>query len=359
MKKLFIIMSLILVSSAFCWQEIIQQEDFTPAQNGTLPSTMDAEWDAGIDVIVMPYSDISAPFPAPVDHPDGDGYALRLGDINAGGGGYNFCFPANYATAFETNNAVEAWIYCNFDPTAVTVEQDYGLYVRATADPGGGAYPARSGYWFLITTNSSWGTYYPTNFRPFLMDRPSGAWVPLVEGTGTYTTGWHKLRLEAVDSTIKGYVDGNLEVSTTVSDFTAGFAGMVYYTSLVSGSDYPYAGTYDNFKWIRNPTEPFLLELAPSGTVNLGKGQTRTFIASGGTDNFIWSLSNSTVGHLSSTTGASVTFTADSAGTVDLTVSDNGPPLQQQVANITVVPTSAPLFIDADKVSLYRKELFE
>lgn len=349
---------LIIVPSAFCWQELILQEDFTPAQNGTLPATLSAQWDGGVDVIVLPYSDISAPYPAPVDHPGGDGYALRLGDIGAGGGGYNFCFPSNYTTANETDNAVEAWAYFSFD-AIVTVEQDYGVFLRATPDPAGGVYPLRQAYFFFVTVNSSWGTYYPPSFRPFLLKRPSAAWVPLGEGTSNYTTGWHKLRLEAYGDQIKGYVDGNLEISTTDSDLTTGFGGMVYYTDLVAGSDTPYAGTFDNFKWVRNPQLPFLLDLSPSGPINLGMGQMRTFTATGGNNNFAWSLSTSGIGSINTTAGPTVIFTALGAGTVTLKVSDPGPPLQEKTVTITVSPTSAPLFIDADKVSFYRRELFE
>lgn len=101
-----------------------------------------------------------------------------------------------------------------------------------------------------------------------------------------------------------------------------------------------------------------LLTIDPSISQLMNPG-TKDFTASGGTGNFIWSLSNDTVGYLSSTTGATVTFTAASAGTVDLTVSDPGPPAQQKTVSIQVVPTSAPLYKDIESKKHIRFELFE
>jgi hypothetical protein len=106
-------------------------------------------------------------------------------------------------------------------------------------------------------------------------------------------------------------------------------------------------------------TGALLLNLAPIGTVNMTPGATKDFTASGGTNNFTWTLSNSTVGSINTTHGAIVSFSALSAGTVDLTVSDPGPPTQQLTVTITVVPTSAPIFIDAKDSKEVRFEIFE
>ncbi|MDI6783235.1 MAG: hypothetical protein QME64_03955 [bacterium] len=130
---------------------------------------------------------------------------------------------------------------------------------------------------------------------------------------------------------------------------------MVYYNAGANGVDA--AGAFDNFLWQRI-TPPLIL--APLGAVNVSVGQTRGFTVSGGTPPYSWGLSTTGIGSINPTAGPSVTFTAENAGAVNLTVTDSDTPTpQQQTANITVVPTSAPLFIDADKVSLYRRELFE
>jgi hypothetical protein len=101
-----------------------------------------------------------------------------------------------------------------------------------------------------------------------------------------------------------------------------------------------------------------LLTIDPSIPQLMNPG-TKDFTASGGTGNFVWSLSNDSVGYLSSTTGATVTFTAASAaGTVDLTVSDPGPPAQQKTVSITVIPTSAPMFKEVEPRKYIRFELF-
>jgi hypothetical protein len=103
-------------------------------------------------------------------------------------------------------------------------------------------------------------------------------------------------------------------------------------------------------------TDPLTVD--PSGSLQMNPG-TKDFTASGGTGNFIWSLSNDSVGYLSSTTGAMVTFTAASGGVVNLTVSDPGPPAQQKTVTITVVPTSAPLFKEIEPRKYIRFELFD
>ncbi|MDI6783231.1 MAG: hypothetical protein QME64_03935 [bacterium] len=106
-------------------------------------------------------------------------------------------------------------------------------------------------------------------------------------------------------------------------------------------------------------TGAFPLILSPPGPITMNPGATKDFTASGGTNNFTWSLSTDTVGFLNTTSGATVTFSALSAGSVDLTVSDPGLPLQQQTVTINVVPTTAPLYIEAAEVKTNRFEIFE
>jgi len=103
-----------------------------------------------------------------------------------------------------------------------------------------------------------------------------------------------------------------------------------------------------------------VFELQPSGTFTLSKGQTKDFTVTGGVAPYIWSLSNDTVGSINTTEGAAVTFSADSAGTVDLTVTDSRSGAPQSItASITVIPTAAPLFKDVESKKYIRFELFE
>ena len=81
--------------------------------------------------------------------------------------------------------------------------------------------------------------------------RSGSAWVQVgTEGAGAYTDGWHKLRLEVTGTTVNGYVDGNLEVSATDTEYTQGTAGMVLYEA----NDINYLGAFDNFYWDDSPT---------------------------------------------------------------------------------------------------------
>ena len=243
MKKTIVLAMLFSLLTLTVFATVIIREDFTSANYGALPATLDAQWDAGVDVKVYTRAELGVP----VEHPLGaDGYVLGVGDL--GEGGYNFCFSATYTTDAYTDGVVEAWAYFDFE--GISLERDYGVFIRATADPAGGVYPLRSAYWFFVTANSSWGTYVPTNGHAFILKRPAGAWVQVgTEGTGTYTTGWHKLRLEVTGTSIKGYVDGVLEVSATDSGHTQGTAGMVFYDD----NDVNKAGAFDNFYWDDNP----------------------------------------------------------------------------------------------------------
>ncbi len=243
----FLLACVLITTGGFC--AVIQQEDFTSGDNGTLPASLDAEWDAGVDVIVTDLTSLGVPS----DHTGGDGYALQLGDLGAYG--YNFAFTANFATDSYADNAVEAWVY--FDFAGSTGERDYGLFIRCTPDPtpdasGKAVYGARAAYWFLVSVNSSWSGYAPPDYRPFLLkgvDVYADGWetpVPLAEGTSDYTDGWHKLRLEAVGTTIKGYVDDVLEVEVTDTTHATGCAGMMFYNASANDDE---GGAFDNFLW--------------------------------------------------------------------------------------------------------------
>ncbi|MDI6784941.1 MAG: hypothetical protein QME64_12725 [bacterium] len=101
------------------------------------------------------------------------------------------------------------------------------------------------------------------------------------------------------------------------------------------------------------------LSVSPVGPIQLSPGATKEFTASGGTGNYTWSLSPDNVGSINTTAGTTVTFSAISAGSVDLIVDEPGPPAQQKTVAITVIPTSAPLFEEVQDRKYIRFELFD
>jgi hypothetical protein len=223
---------------------VVQQNDFTPGENNTLPATLVADWNGGVNAMVVPLADAAITVPGDHTAPN-DGYVLR----NYDQGGYNFVFPASYASTTRADSTVEAWVYVKL--TGFTGETDYGLIQRGAVDatPDSGAlayYSQRAGYWFMVTANSSWGTYVPTNRRAFLLKRNTvPAWETLgTEGTTDIADGWHLFRLTVSGTNIYGYIDGALQCQATDSQYASGFPVMIYY-----GADATKAGAFDNFVW--------------------------------------------------------------------------------------------------------------
>jgi hypothetical protein len=73
-----------------------------------------------------------------------------------------------------------------------------------------------------------------------------------------------------------------------------------------------------------NGTNTTTLAISPSGTITMsGAGDTEDFTASGGSGNYTWSVANTLLGNLSSSSGSSVTYTRTSSdGTQTVRVSD-------------------------------------
>jgi hypothetical protein len=250
-KKFGILVLVFLVMSSFCFAVVLQQEDFTSGENGTKPAGLKGEWDDTTDITVIPIASANPAVAA--DHTGGDGYVLQVGDL--GSGGYNFAWPSSYTP--QTYSEVECWVYFNFDG-GITLERDYILIIHGSEDGTGSYYSnGRKGYWLLVTMNSSWGTYVPPDKTPFLLKRAtddSGWVIPVLdEGTGTYDTGWHKMRLEITNTgQIEGYIDDVLEVSATDTDYTSGFPVMAFYDDNATDT----AGAFDNFIWTSSPPPP-------------------------------------------------------------------------------------------------------
>jgi hypothetical protein len=239
MKKYFLTIAMMLLVPVL-FATVIQQEDFTPAQDGTLPATLTGEWDAGSDLAVIAYGTANPAVPA--DHAGGDGYVLRVGDLGAGG--YNFVWPAT-----PTNKtASEAEVKCYFALDSHTEERVYGITINSDIDADGtGVYTDRKGYFLFVGTKSTWSGYAPADKVAFLLKRSGGAWINLAEGTTVFSDGWHDMRIEyASDGTIRGFIDGTLEVSANDTDYASGFPVLLQYDG---GADQDAAVSFDNFKW--------------------------------------------------------------------------------------------------------------
>lgn len=235
-----------------CFATVQMQQDFTPAQNGTLPTGLTGSYDSGTDVSVVPFGTI-VPAP-PADHTGGDGYVLRVGDINAGGGFYNW---AGLTTAnAQADCSVSAWVYLELTTGDATfLEREVFVACRMqTTDPQlPDSANRHHGYMLLISRAASWTgiTPNPTDRMPYLMGRQnvaSGNYFYVgTPGTTAVADGWHQLKIEATGTTIKGYVDNVVVCQGTDSTYTSGNPAIGYYEANGAASSYPYAAAFDNF----------------------------------------------------------------------------------------------------------------
>jgi hypothetical protein len=221
LRKLFSFLLFVLIlSAAFGFK---QQFDFTAAENGTLPTGLST---TNIACSVTPYSSVSE---VPVDHAGGDGYVMKL---NANLWINNEVFPSNLKE--YSNSSVSAWVYFDFDTTKYSSERDYSLFVRAKKNPTSLYF----GYWMYVSINASWHGVQMPAYCCYMVS--NGNTVGTC-GTHEYTTGWHQMTLTADGDQIKAYVDGNLEVSITDSNYSSGIYGMSYLDT-----NYNSAGAFDN-----------------------------------------------------------------------------------------------------------------
>jgi hypothetical protein len=231
---------------------VVLQEDFTSAQNGTLPASLSASYDSGVDVVVVPLATMQ-PTPGS-DHTGGDGYVCRVGDLGAGGGGYNWIFLASPSPQADVK--ISGWVYVDWTTLDATPgERDYiilGRMQNTNPQVTGSAAGTRQGYFFAITAYSSWTgiSPNPTNFRPILFKKVGTTHTVIgSEGTSDVTTGWHFLELEIVGTAITGKVDGATVCSGTDTSYSTGNAAWGYYDSNGSASNNPYAAAWDNVKF--------------------------------------------------------------------------------------------------------------
>lgn len=74
------------------------------------------------------------------------------------------------------------------------------------------------------------------------------------------------------------------------------------------------------------------LAISPSGSITLAVNDNRAFTASGGSKTYTWAISNTQIGFLSASTGATVTYTARMVGQQTVTVSDGSSSASTTVA---------------------------
>lgn len=119
-------------------------------------------------------------------------------------------------------------------------------------------------------------------------------------------------------SGIKGIIAGSLTGSGTSGTMRGNYVEDNLFSTVFGTASIPGANTNST----GNATTT--LTISPSGNITLASGGTRTFTASGGSGTYSWVVSNSTVGRVNPTTGATTTYTALTAGTQTVTVSNNG-----------------------------------
>lgn len=230
---------------------VVLQEDFTAAQNGTLPGTLSASYDSGVDVIVVPLSTMSPTIGA--DHTGGDGYVCRVGDLGSAGGGYNWIFLASPSPQTDVN--ISGWVYVDWTQwDASPLERDYLILGRMqNSNPmvTGTAAGTRQAYFFGVTAYSSWTgiSPNPTNFRPILFKKVGTTHTLIQEGSSDVLTGWHFFELVCNGSTITGKVDGATVCSGTDTSYASGNAAWGYYDDNGASLNYPYAAAWDNIKY--------------------------------------------------------------------------------------------------------------
>jgi hypothetical protein len=244
-QKLIAVGALVAVAS-IASATVVLQENFTSAQNGTLPGSLSASYDGGTDVVVVPLATMQ-PTP-PTDHSGGDGYVCRVGDLGTGGGGYNWIFLASPSP--QTDVRIAGWVYVDWTTLDGTPqERDYLILGRMqNTNPQVSVGGTRQGYFFGVTAYSSWTgiSPNPTNFRPVLFKKVGGSHTLIQEGSSDVTTGWHYLELVCNGTSIQGKVDGTTVCSGTDSSYASGNAAWGYYDDNGAASNYPYAAAWDN-----------------------------------------------------------------------------------------------------------------
>ncbi|MCC6546665.1 hypothetical protein IT570_05805 [Candidatus Sumerlaeota bacterium] len=247
MKKVFF--SLMLVSACTMGQAaVLFQADAAPGEINTLPATVGASFDGGTDVIVVANATQS---PTPIgDHSGGDGHSFRVGDINPGGGAFNFAYVAT--PPVNTDVVVSAWYYIDFTNglDGTPVERDYIMMARLdTPNPFSTSPFSRQGYYLAVSLASSWPSLgAPPDRKPYLMKRNNdGTYTQIGSyGVADVTDGWHRLQLVCEGTTIRGYIDGVEVASGTDATYATGTGAAWGFYEDNGSPNFPTAGSIDN-----------------------------------------------------------------------------------------------------------------
>ncbi|MCX7919533.1 MAG: hypothetical protein N3A72_07980 [bacterium] len=310
----------------------------------------------GDETIIPANSDTAYPAGQVFPNPSGDGWVMKVVAAPGGLGGAG----AVGGNESWTDMLISANVFINIDITARHDTMIGGRMAVTTPVWGSGV---RGGYY----TQDFWGITVPCWATRDNYSAPN----PTVPTTYT-SNGWHRIILVFSGSEVKMYLDMTypevvnalntgtpaplITTSVTRTEGGVGFYSC-YQASGVATGEPAYA---DDIEVYLPPYELPQLVLSPTTTAQVSIGQTKTFIASEGTPPYYWALSTTGIGSIDTFSGATVVFTAENAGVVNLILTDSTLPTPlKQTATITVVPTSAPLFLDRDSSYYSRKELFE
>lgn len=176
--------------------------------------------------------------------PGGDGLALRITDAdNYGDGAYDSIVvgkPGN------RNYYVQADVYFNYLPSYISGSiggyERYGIFIR---DDGFGGFDQTfegKGNCYAMSWDSDDGR--------FRCCRMVDASVTDFFATAQYikSSGWHTMRIEAQDTTIRFYLDGVLQTQVTDTTFPSGLCGMAYSSHITGGYPTARGARFDNFQ---------------------------------------------------------------------------------------------------------------
>lgn len=250
MIRRLICAGLVIGAAAMGSSAVVLQEDFTSAQNNTLPGTLSASYDGGTDVVVVPLATMQPTISG--DHTGGDGYVCRVGDLGTGGGGYDWIFLTSPSPQADVR--IAGWVYMQWDAATfdgTPQERDYIILGRMqNTDPQvvGVASGTRQAYFFAVTAYSSWTGISPNppNFVPILFKKVGSTHTLLSTAPNTVATGWHYMELLISGTSLTGKIDGATVCTATDTSYTSGNAAWGYYEGNGGALNNPYAAAWDN-----------------------------------------------------------------------------------------------------------------
>ncbi len=219
MKRVLSIVAFIAVASMAMGATTIQENTFSPSENGTLPGDLKLV-NGFVSGTVMSLADAGVS----TDHTNGDGYVLKC--VNQTGY-WGYVAPTTlYST--QENQQVSAWIYVDMSD-AGSSEKSYAIFA---AQPT--ACENRKGYMFCFgAVNSSWSGWTPTDRCPFILYRAltSTTWTQLyTASTYTISDGWHYCLVQVKDGLVSQFIDNTCIATVGNTVYPAGSYAIGMYT---------------------------------------------------------------------------------------------------------------------------------